>query len=187
MTGVRTATGSMRPKVGIGAAGASSLGGGTGDAGGSRAVFGLGGGEDDPRSEIRARQALQGQVARLELELDQLRCSAWPRSDLALTGPGGLRTGPRLQSLGELEQVRDGLVAATARARRALAARTQVEEGSRRLVEEMLLDPQRHAGVRIRSADLGQSGCTTLEARPVAGLLGMLLGWWRVVISSGCP
>jgi hypothetical protein len=23
--------------------------------------------------------------------------------------------------------------------------------------------------------------------RPRLGLIGMLMGWWRVVISSGCP
>jgi hypothetical protein len=51
----------------------------------------------------------------------------------------------------------------------------------------MLLAPERHRWERITSADLGEPGCRVWQVRPRLGLIGMLMGWWRVKISSGCP
>jgi hypothetical protein len=51
----------------------------------------------------------------------------------------------------------------------------------------MLLDPARHRHVRIRRRELGESGCGVWHVRPRLGLVGMLMGWWQVKLSSGCP
>ena len=58
---------------------------------------------------------------------------------------------------------------------------------SRRLIEEMLLDPESHRWVHVSNEDIGEPGCTHWHVRPRYGLLGMLMRWWRVVVSSGCP
>jgi hypothetical protein len=39
----------------------------------------------------------------------------------------------------------------------------------------------------VTNADVGEPGCRDWHVRPRFGLLGMLAGWWRVVVSSGCP
>ena len=135
--------------------------------------------------ERAARRTLLGQVAQLEAELSQLFCSTWPRKDFDWSVSG--RGGPRLLSLAELEELRDDLVARVQHSRRALSDRTYVEEQNRRLIEEMLLEPRRHKWRRVASEDIGEAGCRTWHVRPRFGLLGMLMGWWRVVISSGCP
>jgi hypothetical protein len=132
-----------------------------------------------------ARRVLRRQVARLEQELTELGCSAWPRTDLR--GGVGVRGGARLLSLGELEELRDALAAETARLRRALDERGEKEEESRRLVEEMLLEPERYKWVRVANEDIGEPGCHHWHVRPRWGVLGMLMKWWRVRISSGCP
>ena len=131
------------------------------------------------------RRTLRGQVERLERELTEQRCSSWPRAMAAVPGPPV--RGPRLLSAGELEELRDELVASIAAERRGLAQRTAAEEKSRRLREEILLDPAAHAGARVRNSDVGEPGCGAVSAEPRGGLLGLLMGWWRVVVSSGCP
>ena len=56
-----------------------------------------------------------------------------------------------------------------------------------RELEDMYADPPAHKWRRLTNADLGRPGCTTYHVRPRAGLLGMLMGWWVVKISGGCP
>jgi hypothetical protein len=51
----------------------------------------------------------------------------------------------------------------------------------------MLLDPARHRFARVSCQDLGQPGCGVWQVRPRLGLIGMLMGWWEVKLSSGCP
>src|SRR3954469_9097954 len=118
----------------------------------------------EPRT---AREALRAQVARLEQELTELGCSAWPRTDLR--GGVGARGGARLLSLGQLEGLRDALAAEVSRLRRALDERGAREEESRRLVEEMLLDPEAHQWVRVSAADIGEPSCREWEAIPALG------------------
>jgi hypothetical protein len=62
-----------------------------------------------------------------------------------------------------------------------------VEELHRRRIEEMLLEPERHKFVRVRNEDIGERGCKQWHVLPRYGLIGMLMNWWRVKISSGCP
>jgi hypothetical protein len=136
-------------------------------------------------AQLAARRTLRDQVARLEMELSELFCSTWPRKDFEWGVAG--RGGPRLLSLAELEELRDELAARVSHARRSLSDRTYVEEQSRRLIEEMLLEPERHHWAHVSSEDIGEAGCRHWQVRPRLGIIGMLLGWWRVVISSGCP
>ena len=135
--------------------------------------------------ERAVRRTLLDQIARLETELTQLFCSAWPRKDFDWKVPG--RGGPRLLSVGELEELRDDLAGRAAHARRALSDRTFVEEQKRCLIEEMLLEPEAHRWAHVSSEDIGELGCRHWHVRPRFGFLGMFLNWWRVVISSGCP
>jgi hypothetical protein len=128
--------------------------------------------------ERGARRTLLDQVRRLEEESAGLFCSAWPRKGLDLIPALGERAGPRLLTLGELEELRG---------RAALEERGVAEEGNRRLIEEMLLDPESHRWVHVSNEDIGEPGCTHWHVRPRYGLLGMLMRWWRVVVSSGCP
>jgi hypothetical protein len=138
--------------------------------------------EVDERS---ARRSLLEQIARLESELSQLFCSAYPRNgfDWSVRSRGG----PRILSLQELEELRDDLAERLTDTRLTLSDRTYVEEKNRRLIEEMQLEPERYRWVRVRNEDIGERGCKSWHVRPRLGLLGMLMGWWRVLISSGCP
>ena len=138
-----------------------------------------------PTDDRAARRALRAQVARLEGELTELQCSVWPRTDMP-AGVSGL-SGARVLSLGQLEVLRDRLTVETSRLRRALDERGAQEEGSRVLIEEMLLDPEGHRWVRVANSDIGEPGCHHWHVRPRWGVLGMLMKWWRVRISSGCP
>lgn len=135
--------------------------------------------------EAPARRTLRAQVARLERELAGLAVDASPRDEIAWAI--GSRGGPRLLGLGELERTRDQLAERLHAVRAALAERAEREARNRELLERMLRDPDRHRWVRIRAADVGQPGCGAWESRPRLGLIGMLMGWWHVKLSSGCP
>jgi len=138
--------------------------------------------------ERAARRTLLDQVRRLEEESVGLFCSAWPRKGLDLLhDPAAMRAGPRLLTMGELEELRDELVAQLRRGRVALDERGLAEEHNRRLIEGMLLDPESHRWVHVSNEDIGEPGCTHWHVRPRCGLLGILMRWWRVVVSSGCP
>jgi hypothetical protein len=145
------------------------------------------------RTELRlegdeglARAELRRQIGRLEAELDGLFAEAFGRVevDCSVAAPSA---GPRLLGLGELEAVRDALAVRAAEARRALAARAEVETRNRELLERMLERPQDFRWLRISRADVGEPGCGHWHSRPMLGPIGMLMGWWRVKVSSGCP
>jgi hypothetical protein len=137
-------------------------------------------------SDAAARRSLLDQIARLESELSALFCSAFPRKglDFGVAAPGG---GPRILDLAELELLRDGLVERLSLARRELGDRTWVEERNRQKLERMMIAPEQHKWARVRNEDIGERGCTSYEVRPRLGFVGMFAGWWRVVVSSGCP
>ncbi len=135
--------------------------------------------------ERPARRTLLDQVERLEGELSSIAVSTWPRQGFDFSVPA--RGGPRLLTLGELEQLRDDLAERVDSARRAFSTRTEVEEQHRCRIEEMLLAPEEHKWVRVSNEDIGEPGCKHWHVRPRWGIFGMLLNWWRVKISSGCP
>src|ERR671931_406286 len=118
--------------------------------------------------EWSARRSLRGQIAKLERELAAAFVGSFPRQGLdfgAARAPGG----PRMLSLGELERVRDDL------AERLVEVRRQLHE------------PGRHKWVRVTARELGGGDCGAYHVRPRLGIVGMLMGWWQVKISSGCP
>ena len=135
--------------------------------------------------ERAVRRTLREQIAKLEDELGTLFCSTYPRKGFEWGVAS--RGGPRLLSTAELERLRDELADKLQHNRRTLSDRTYVEDLNRRRIEEMLLDPRAHKWVRIRNEDIGEPGCKHWHVRPRWGLLGMLMNWWRVRISSGCP
>ena len=129
--------------------------------------------------EAAARRSLRHQIARLEADLVAIDV---PRPPPNSSGHGG-----RLLSLAELEILRDRLLADVHERQLAAAAPAERQEQMRCLREEALMDPAAHRFVRISNADCGDDGCVVLHVRPRFGILGMLMNWWRVRISSGCP
>jgi hypothetical protein len=136
-------------------------------------------------SEGAARRTLREQIARLERELSAITVATYPR--LHGGPPVPSLAGPRLLSLGELERVRDALAARLSTLAAAAAEQEARQAVATRELERMLDDPPAHRWERLTNADLGRPGCTTYHVRPRAGLLGMLMGWWQVKISGGCP
>ena len=135
--------------------------------------------------ERAARRSLLDQIAKLERQLSALFCSTYPRTgfEWQVRSHGG----PRLLGLADLERIRDDLAERLHENRATLSDRTYVEAKNRRLIEEMMLAPEKHKWMRIGAEDIGERGCKYWEVRPRLGLVGMLMGWWRVKISSGCP
>ncbi len=153
----------------------------------------------DAVDERGARRTLRAQIARLERELGETIAAAFPhvhdadtavfdeRVPFRIAAPLRSGAGPRLLGLGELERVRDDLAERIRRARVVVADRAELEADSRALLEEMLRDPARHKWVRLPVADLGEPGCGAYQVRPRLGIIGMLMGWWHIKLSSGCP
>lgn len=135
--------------------------------------------------EHAARRTLRAQIARLERELSAVAIGAYPRLDVRTQGLS--LAGPRLLSLGELERVRDALADRLGDLHGVAAAQAARQADAARELERMLADPPGHKWQRISHADLGIPGCGDYHVRPKAGLLGMLMGWWQVKMSSGCP
>ena len=138
--------------------------------------------------ERAARCSLRDQIAKLERELAAAFVGAFPRHGIDF-GFGTSRApgGPRMLSLGELERVRDDLAERLVGVRRQLHERAEVEEAKRELLERMLLEPGRYKWVRVTARELGRGDCGAYHVRPRLGIVGMLMGWWHVKISSGCP
>jgi hypothetical protein len=135
--------------------------------------------------ERAARSTLRAQIARLEREISAVVIASYPRLDPRPPIPSF--DGPRMLSLGELERVRDALAARLATLHTAADDQAARQAVALRELEQMLADPPAHKWERIRNADLGRPGCTTYHVRPKLGLIGMLAGWWQVVVSGGCP
>ncbi len=136
--------------------------------------------------ENLARVELRRQIGRLEQELAGLFAEAFGRVELEHRVEA-LTSEPRLLDLGELEQLRDRLAERVGEARVALRERARVETRNRELLRQMLAAPQDFKWVRISRADLGEPGCGHWHSRPRLGAIGLLMGWWRVKVSSGCP
>jgi hypothetical protein len=141
--------------------------------------------------ERAARTALRRQIARLEERLAGHVTSAFPLSPapprMQERGPSPHLAGARLQTLAELEERRDALEAAVSRVARELDAAGERQERARGTLERIMLDPAEHRWQRISHEDIGEPGCRHYHARPRLGLLGLLMNWWRVIVSSGCP
>jgi hypothetical protein len=136
-------------------------------------------------SERRVRDDLRAQIARLELRLGEVFASAFPRD--GIDWHVGAIGGPRVLGIEELERVRDALAYRLSEAQAELARRADVEEANRGVLESMIAEPERYRWVRVSNDDIGERGCRHWHSRPRWGIVGLLLNWWRVKVSSGCP
>jgi hypothetical protein len=148
-------------------------------------LLGGGGARTDVLTERRVRQDLRRQIGLLEKRLGELFASAFPRQGIEWTV--GAVGGPRVLGISELERVRDALAFRLGEAQSELGRRGEIEEQNRDLVESMIAEPDRYRWVRVSNEDVGEFGCRHWHSRPRWGILGMMLGWWRVKLSSGCP
>jgi hypothetical protein len=136
--------------------------------------------------ERLARHELRRQVGRLERELAGLFAAAFGRVEIEHR-VAALAPAPRVLDLGELERLRDELAERVADARVTLRERTRIEDDNRELLRRMLASPADFKWVQVKRSDVGEPGCGAWHSRPVLGPVGMLMGWWRVKVSSGCP
>jgi hypothetical protein len=138
-------------------------------------------------AEAAARRTLRTQIALLESELAEAFVTLFEMrlGAPAMTAPApGV---PRLLDLGELEQIRDALAGRLHDARAQLAAGADEQARKRELLARMQLEPGHYRFTRISCRELGEPGCGVWQVRPRLGLVGMLMGWWHVTLSSGCP
>jgi AcrR family transcriptional regulator len=135
--------------------------------------------------EAPARRSLREQIAKLERELATLFPNSRPGDDLdwRVRSPGG----PRVLDVGDLEALRDDLADRVEEIRSAMRERADAEQQNRVLLESIAADPSTHKWERLSNQDIGEPGCKHYHATPRLGLVGMLMGWWRVKVSSGCP
>lgn len=136
--------------------------------------------------ERLARIELRRQIGRLERELAGLLGEAFGRTAIDHRVVA-IAAEPRILDLGELERLRDELAERVGRARSDLRERAKAETASRELLRQMLASPADFKWVQISRDDLGEPGCGHWHSRPRLGPIGMLMGWWRVKVSSGCP
>jgi hypothetical protein len=136
-------------------------------------------------ADAAARRTLRAQIDRLERELADAFVTAYSMGGLAQPQPSGGY--PRLLDLGELELVRDELAERLREARLTITRRADEQADKRVILERMLLDPAGYRFTRISCRELGEPGCGVWQVRPRMGLIGMLMGWWQVKLSSGCP
>lgn len=136
--------------------------------------------------ERGARLELRRQIGRLEAELAEVFGEAFGHTAVSHRVEA-VAAAPRVLDLGELEAVRDRLAERIAEARAALTERQALEADNRELLRALLEAPEEFKWVRISRADVGEPGCGAWHSRPRLGPIGMLMGWWRVKVSSGCP
>jgi hypothetical protein len=136
--------------------------------------------------ELSARRSLRAQIARLERELAEAFVTAYPMGGLGQASAPA-PCDPRLLGLGELERIRDDLAERLRDARVTISERADEQAAYRLQLERMLLEPGKYRFARVSCRDLGQPGCGVWQVRPRLGLIGMLMGWWQVKLSSGCP
>ncbi len=143
--------------------------------------------EERAAAECAAREALRGQVAKLERELSTIVAGGFPHI-YAVPAPAWV--GCVGSSSADARRAR-----APARPARAAGARGAGAGGStgelqwraQERLERMKQEPGRYKFVRLPVVDLGERGCGVWEVRPRLGLIGMLAGWWQLKLSSGCP
>ena len=135
-------------------------------------------------TEAAARHDLREQIARLERELADTLAATYPRIAPTRRIAHG---GPRLLDLGQLEQTRDTLAAEVSDVRERAVRQRAAQAAARAHLEAMYADPAAYKDGQISNEALGLPGCTVYAVRPRLGPVGVLTGWWRVTVSSGCP
>lgn len=137
--------------------------------------------------ERAARRDLRTQIARLERGLGRLYGDAFPRQGISARPRFATAEPGRILGLEDLERVRDSMVDALSAGRARLEERRELEGAYRALIREMETNPAGHKWERVSNVDIGERGCRHWHSRPRWGILGALMGWWRVKVSSGCP
>jgi hypothetical protein len=141
----------------------------------------------DPRRALTApaesapvRDAeLRAAIVALERRLAADLAAAFPdRVALPPSPAPGPADGPRVLTAAELERTVADLAGRVAGAPQAAA---------RARLAAMRADPAAHRRAWVTQAALGERGCGAWVVRPRLGLLGRMMGWWRVKLSSGCP
>lgn len=138
------------------------------------------------RQERTEADELRRQIGRLERDLAGLLSEGFGRVEVGHR-VAAVAAEPRVLDLGELERLRDELADRVSRARQTLREQDQSEARNRELLRQMLASPADFKWVQVSRDDLGLPGCGHWHSRPRLGPLGMLMGWWRVRVSSGCP
>ena len=138
------------------------------------------------QDEFAARRTLRMQISRLERQLADAFVTAFAMGGLQ-PASADARCDPRLLDLGELERVRDDLAERLRTARVTIAERADVQAANRLRLERMMLEPAKYRFASVSRRDLGEPGCGVWQVRPRLGLIGMMMGWWQVKLSSGCP
>jgi hypothetical protein len=136
--------------------------------------------------ERLARIELRRQIGHLERELARLFAESFGRVEIDHRIEA-LATEPRVLGLGELERLRDELADRVATAELTLRDRARLETDNRELLRKMIAAPADFKWVKITRHEIGAPGCGAWHSRPRLGPIGMLMGWWRVKVSSGCP
>ena len=136
--------------------------------------------------EGAARRTLRDQIAKLERELATLFASARPREELdwQVSSPGGPRLLRRRRPRGAARRARGARRGMRAASSPPVPVRSRPAAAQ---IEALVADPGSHKWERVSNDDIGEPGCKYYHSTPRLGLVGMLMGWWRVKISSGCP
>lgn len=136
--------------------------------------------ESDERS---VRRELRRQIARLEGELAAyVREMRAPDADTPVRAPEA-----HVAGVEELERTRDMLLDRLSEAQDASERQARREERARGHREEMLREPEAHKWEVVTAEDAGEEGCVEYRAVPRYGPLGVLMRWWQVKVSGGCP
>jgi DNA-binding transcriptional regulator YhcF (GntR family) len=136
-----------------------------------------------PSDEPGARRELRRQIARLEAQL-----ASYPEAgkESEATHPL-LRPKAHVAGVAELEAVRDELMARLKRARTAAERHGARQNRARARRESMIRDPEAHRWEYVGNEEVGDPSCGETRVVPRYGPLGVLMNWWRVKVSGGCP
>ena len=135
--------------------------------------------------EVGARRELRRQIGRLEAQLASYQRDL---ESLDEERPRRVRPPePRIASAEDLERTRDMLLRRLADARNLAARRARAEQRARLARDAIVADPSAHRWESVSAADTGEEGCVTWQSSPRFGPLGLLMNWWRVKVSGGCP
>ncbi|MDX6583604.1 MAG: hypothetical protein QOI10_2788 [Solirubrobacterales bacterium] len=133
--------------------------------------------------EGAARRELRRQIGRIEAELASYTREIEPPSAPPPLNPNE----PRVAGVAELAQTRDALLSQLAEARGSAIRRAGRERRAREIRDAIVEDPAGHRWEVVSAAETGEEGCTTWRVGPRMGPLGVLMNWWRIKVSGGCP
>jgi DNA-binding transcriptional regulator YhcF (GntR family) len=137
---------------------------------------------DREADEPGSRRELRRQIEKLEGQL-----SAYPELAQAAPPEHSVKPKPHLPDFAELERSRNHLIDRLAELRAAAEMKAAEQERARGWVEDMVEDPSGHRWEMVSNGQIGEPGCKAWRSVPRFSFLGMLMGWWQVKVSSGCP